>query len=98
MIKYIIFIMIGIAIYLVAYNKGWEDGYENGREAELDEWQIRNIEAFLRWYKIEVPYGKLYDENVFAKAIVESGFGAEFVNKVTGILMNTPTVIEAEAE
>lgn len=61
MIKYIIFIMIGVAIYLAAYNKGWEDGYENGREAELDEWQIRNIEAFLRWYKGE--NNKVYKQN-----------------------------------
>jgi hypothetical protein len=29
----------------------YEDGYEDGRKAELEEWQIRNIEAFLRWYR-----------------------------------------------
>jgi hypothetical protein len=35
---------------------------------------------------------RLIDADTFIISVVKSGFGAEFINKVTALLINTPTI------
>ena len=34
----------------------------------------------------------LIDTDTFVRSVVESGFGVDFINRVTGLLMDTPTI------
>ena len=48
--------------------------------------------------EIKTPHGRLIDTDVLARKIVESNYGVDFINKTTALIIDTPTVIEAEVE
>lgn len=48
--------------------------------------------------EVKTPHGRLIDTNALARKIVESNYGVDFINKTTALIIDTPTVIEAEVE
>lgn len=48
--------------------------------------------------EVKTPHGRLIDTDALARKIVESNYGVDFINKTTALIMNAPTVIEAEVE
>lgn len=48
--------------------------------------------------EVKTPHGRLIDTDALARKIVESNYGVDFINKTTALIMDTPTVIEAEVE
>ena len=46
--------------------------------------------------EVKTPHGRLIDTDVLARKIVESNYGVDFINKTTALIIDTPTVIEAE--
>lgn len=48
--------------------------------------------------EIKTPHGRLVDEKELAIKIVESNYGVDFINKTTALIIDAPTVIEAEGE
>lgn len=48
--------------------------------------------------EVTEPHKRLIDADVLARKIVESNYGVDFINKTMALIMDTPTVIEAEGE
>lgn len=66
-----------------------------------DEWKKGSFEKLINEgtvIEVAEPHGRLIGEDVLARKIVESNYGVDFINKATALIMDTPTVIEAEGE